>query len=453
MLRIDFNARWIDYLIVFLMVVMSAGVSFLGVTIFRFFLLMLAMGALYFRTGKLGINRKFFFLIIFYLLWLTAVFWYFEINVFYSSQTLTYLSFFTLLLGAYYAVMVVNDFFRTYVKVIYHLCLIGFVFYPIQLIDLDLLLKILRSFDPVYSLFRDGMVIRPSIVIFSYPADAGVTIRNSGFATEPGEFSVFLIMALMIHTTLNQFKVDRTTVVLFIATLTTMSTSGYIGLAIFFVYYFMNTFSTSGWFINFRFDKYILALVIAVLIGVSISVYLAIGLYVVYIAYIYLTKEVRFPVFLGMLGIPVVVLILNLDFVSDKITEAIEKETGRYEQAEDRRITPGRFGSLMLDMKDFQKNPVIGYGVSIQTRYINYGGVEQQRTNGVSDYLVKFGIIGFIIMLVNLYFTFRLFGKHNKGSTLFLILALLAVTFSQMILATPFFLGLQYYHLAQTGKS
>lgn len=447
MFRVNMNARWIDYLIVFLMVVMSAGVSFLGATIFRFFLLALAVIVLFFRTGKVGMNNYFVYLMVFYFVWLATIFWYFDINPLYSSQTLTYLSFFTLMLSAYYSVMAVNDFFRTYVKVIYHLCLIGFVFYPIQLIDLDLLLKILRSFDPIYSLFRGGTVIRPSIVFVSYPADAGAIIRNSGFATEPGELSVFLIMALMIHSTLNRFKIDRITVVLCIATLTTMSTSGYIGLAIFFVYYFVNTLSTPDWFLSFRLDKYIIALIVAVLIAASISVYLGIGLYLIYIICIFLLKEVRFPVFLGMLGIPVIVLILNLDFVSDKISTAIEKDTERYGRAEQMRITPGRFGSLLLDMNDFKKNPVIGYGAAIQTRYINYGGIEQQRTNGLSDYLVRFGLIGFIIMIINLYLTFRLFKEnHNKGSTLFFFLALFTVIFSQVILATPFFLGLQYYH-------
>ncbi len=447
MFRINMNARWLDYLIVFLMVVMSAGVSFLGATIFRFFLLIFAIGVLYFRTGKLGINRNFFFLIFYYLLWVTAVFWYFEINVFYSSQTLTYLSFFTLLLGAYYAVMAVNDFFRTYVKVIYHLCLIGFVFYPIQLIDLDLLLKILRSFDPVYGLFRGGIVLRPSIVVFSYPADIGATIRNSGFATEPGELSVFVIMALVIHFTINHFKIDRITIVLVIAILTTMSTSGYIGLAVFFVYFFVNILSNGELLKELRLGKYVLVLVISVLIGLSISLYLAITLYAIYVLLIYIQKEIRIPVLLGMLGIPLIVIILNLDFVSDKVIAAVEKDSERYERAEQQRITPGRFGSLLLDLNDFRENPLIGYGISIETRYINYGGIEQQRTNGLSDYLVKFGLFGFMIMVINLYLTCKLFRTNfNKGSPYFIILSLFMVTFSQVILATPLFLGLQYYH-------
>ncbi len=447
MFRINMNARWIDYIIVFLMVVMSAGVSFLGATIFRFFLLIMAMGVLYFRTGKPGINKRFLFLFVYYLLWVTAIFWYFEINVLYSNQLFTYFSFFTLLLCAYYSVLAVNDFFRVYVKIIYYLCIVSFVFYPIQLLNLDILLKILRTFDPIYSIFRGGIVLRPSIVLFSYPADIGVTIRNSGFATEPGEFCVFLITALMMHITLNGFKIDRIIIVLFAATLTTLSTSGYIGLAILFVYYFINTLSSYTWLKNFRIGNFILMLIISILVGISVSVYAASVLYTIYVLFIYIKKEVRLPVFMGMLGIPVIIIIMSLDFVTEKVMAAIEKDSERYERAEQQRITPGRFGSMLLDMNDFLKNPIVGYGVPIQTRYINYGGIEQQRTNGLSDYLVRFGMFGFIIMIINLYLTFRLFrNNHNKGSILFFLLAFFIVTFSQVILATPFFLGLQYYH-------
>jgi hypothetical protein len=391
------SSSQIDYILVFLMVVMSAGVSFLGATIFRFFLLLFVLSVILLRKKPLNL-RNFKFIILFYLVWCAGVLLTFDVNLVHSGQLFTYLSFFTLVIASYYAVVALNNYFSTYIKVMYHLAIISFFFYALQLVNLDLLVTILRSFDGITSIFNDE-ISRPSIVIFTYGTDAGISLRNYGFATEPGEYSVFLILAMIFQVSLNNFKIDKIVMVLAIATLTTISTAGYIGLVVLLFYVLINN--------DYNINKLLLIII----------------------------------------GVPLILLILNLDFVSHKVTEAIEQETIKYELAYNERITPGRFGSLLLDFNDFKNNPIIGYGVHTETRYVNYGGVEQQRTNGVSDYLVKFGIMGFLIMLYNFYRTFKKTGIARSGrNSIIIITSIMTVTFSQVILATPFFLALQFYH-------
>jgi hypothetical protein len=151
---------------------------------------------------------------------------------------------------------------------------------------------------------------------------------------------------------------------------------------------------------------------------------------------------------LFLVAIPSILLILNQEFVLDKTREAWNRETVIYDRARNERITPGRIGSLILDIDDFQKNPIIGYGLHVSTRYHNFGRIEQQRTNGLTDYLVKFGLIGFLIMVYNFYKTFSLLIKPNgKENVLIFIFALFLTVFAQVVLVTPIFFALQFYHL------
>ena len=382
------------------MIVMSAGVSFLGATIFRLMLLFLVLLVILHREKPVNLyNYKY--NLLFYIIWAIAVFFYFDIDLISSGQLLTYSSFFALIIASYYATVALDDFFKTYVKVIYHLSVISFFFYAIQLTHLDLLVSILRSFDGLNLLFKQE-VSRPSIIIFTYATEGGVSLRNYGFATEPGEFSVFLILALMLHVTLNNFKIDKIIKVLILALLTTFSTSGYLGLVIFIAYVLLNK--------RFVYNKF----------------------------------------WFAILALPAILLILNQNFVIDKITERSARDVVLYERAYEERITPGRIGSLLLDVQDFNMNPLVGYGVHNSTRYANYGGIEQQRSNGISDYLVRFGIVGFLIMVYNFYCTFHSLSSlsvaRKKRNIYLIILAIFTVTFSQVILTSPIFLAIQFYH-------
>lgn len=71
--------------------------------------------------------------------------------------------------------------------------------------------------------------------IASLPTMPGGVIRNFGFAREPGVFAIFIILALLFETFVNEEKSIKIIVVFVIGLLTTISTSGYIALALYLI--------------------------------------------------------------------------------------------------------------------------------------------------------------------------------------------------------------------------
>ena len=71
--------------------------------------------------------------------------------------------------------------------------------------------------------------------IASLPIMPGGVIRNFGFAREPGVFAIFIILALLFETFVNEEQSIKRIVVFVIGVLTTISTSGYIALAIYLI--------------------------------------------------------------------------------------------------------------------------------------------------------------------------------------------------------------------------
>lgn len=61
-----------------------------------------------------------------------------------------------------------------------------------------------------------------------YTFDGTLSGRNCGFATEPGAFSVFLLLLIIIRFRINSVKIDKHIIVYFICLLTTFSTTGYL---------------------------------------------------------------------------------------------------------------------------------------------------------------------------------------------------------------------------------
>ena len=78
-------------------------------------------------------------------------------------------------------------------------------------------------------------------------------------------------------------------------------------------------------------------------------------------------------------------------------------------------------------MNYFKDNYFIGTGLTSKTRYSG-NTYYAAGTCGLSDYLVKFGSIGFLLLLFNLYKSFRLFDNipGSKGYFIF-VLAILTV--------------------------
>ncbi len=63
-------------------------------------------------------------------------------------------------------------------------------------------------------------------------------MRNAGFVWEPGAYGCFLVIALLLHFSLNKFKFNKDSLILVLAIITTLSTTAYLGaLLVFLLFY------------------------------------------------------------------------------------------------------------------------------------------------------------------------------------------------------------------------
>lgn len=393
-LKLKYNKK-LDYLVIFIILMMSVGANFFkNTTILRLPVLLFVIAVLYSRKISLNLGN-FKLILIFHIFHAILIFAAFSINPVSSKQYLTYLSYYALLMISFYASRVMVDFWSRLIKTVYYLSIISLFFYTIQLVFPFQLFALMKSFENYPFIGTDNPEIA-NIFIFTLRIESAYN-RNSGFGWEPGAYSILLVITLFIHLIRNKLKIDRIAVVFVVGILTTLSTGGYIGLIYIGLFYLVNQRSQ-----------------IKKIIGILIA-------------------------------LPLMYYVSTLEFMTEKIEEQLEEQSDIL----DREVTrsTGRFGSFILDVKDWQESPLIGKGINLFTRY-EIDDVEKfHRVNGVSTYLLKFGIIGFLIMLLNYYLTAKLLCKTYKyKGAVFLAFVFVMLNFSHNLLTSPLFLLLQFYH-------
>lgn len=306
-------------------------------------------------------------------------------------------------LFAYFSLIILGkELFFYLERVVYVLALISLPLFILQLINFDLLFTINRLPENIFPFIKLGGEDYSSSIIFTMkPITA--PFRNSGFAWEPGAFAAFLAIPIAYNFIYNKFKINKRLIVMSVALLTTTSTMGYLLFFIFIFLYYVNQ-----------------------------------------------PERIHVFVFLPFLTIAAY-FILTLPFVGGEILAELERvdytvSTSFYSTKAEF-FSLGRMGSFLLDLQDFLNHPIVGVGgnsellsSSIYTRL--------QRTNGLSDYLVTFGAIGFIALIFNLSKTFSVAIKSLKmhGGFIFVII-ILVITFSNSILVTPLLISFQLYYL------
>ena len=110
-----------DYLIVFFIIIITAGTSFLGASIMRLVYLCVALLVIdYYKTPiptKIFVNIS-----IIYFSWVVYIFIRFGIDPFTSEQTIVYLSFTALFFFSFFGLLATNQFFKSYVNLMYFFC-------------------------------------------------------------------------------------------------------------------------------------------------------------------------------------------------------------------------------------------------------------------------------------------------------------------------------------------
>ena len=348
---------------------------------------------LLFRIGKLKVDKFFFLFTLFYIgLSFLYVFKFGWLN--FTATARVYLK----ILLAYMVIKVVGqDFFRILESIIYKLSFISLPLFTLQLLIPETFTELNGFLEFLIPPVDKGGVRYTNSIIFSVnPWGIG---RNSGFMWEPGGFAAILAIGIYLNSIFSEFRFNKRFVVMSIAMFTTFSTAGYILYMILIAFYMYNT--------NVKY--FVLTAPIAILLGY---------------------------------------FLLNSDIVKGKIEERFQSRNKTINNLETysqerKAISIGRFGSLIVDINDLADHPIIGYGLQAEERTNNLY-IDMVRVNGFSDYLVKFGLVGTILMLFNLRKIESLLKRSYYFRGLFILPGIvLLLSFSNPLLITPLFFGFQ----------
>lgn len=352
-------------------------------------------------NGFLGFVLFFIFLSIAQLIWLS------------NGSLKSSLGFFLRLLTAYLALRNTADFIQTYLRLLFFLSIAAIFFYVFFQIfpSIEEQLFVNKHFwdSPstnevkksliIYNIFREPLDGIDSLGLFGLS-------RNSGPFWEPGAFAGYLTIGVAFEMILLR-KVTTRVVIFLVALLSTFSTMGYLAVAFFFLLYFLflETNKTLKWVI--------------------------------------------LPVLLA----GIVYLIFEVDFLANKIAAQVKGfEEGQIYLGQSDDDT--RIGSTILDLKDFQRSPLIGTGPSDETRY-GKSEILFMRTNGVTDMLVRFGLIGFVFIFwffsvsVKRYFSGLGISKPKISANV-LIFVIFLIALSETYFNMPFFWSLFLLRYAET---
>ena len=283
-------------------------------------------------------------------------------------------------------------FLSTFENILYFLAVISLIFYPLQIIAHDLILEFLTDFSDLIPLNEKGEEMK-SILIWGMDYDAG--IRNSGFAWEPKAFANFLIIGIIVRLTQNKLNLrDRRIIVYSLALITTFSTTGY--LILFGILPFFILWNKSPE----KFFKYFI------------------------------------PVTLIFL------YTLQFDFMWKKIKTEWE---GRYEYekllSDSRSFAKrslGRTPSMMVDLIDFSKQPILGYGLNRNQRTQSFY-TKLVRVNGLTDWIATFGALGIILFVFGHYYGFKKYLAYNNLSGASILLIIISVIYFATTLTSHLF--------------
>lgn len=234
-------------------------------------------------------------------------------------------------------------------------------------------------------------------------------IQNAGPFWEHGAFAGYLIIALIFNVFFfgNPLK-EKRNIIFILAIITTLSTAGYLLLFVFILgYFYLNS-------INKRRFYWLLILP--------------------FLFYLFWNAYEK------------------IDFLGQKIETQIRV-------AESKRglgIGGGRFISAFTDLEDIKEYPLFGKGRISEVRFTGYyldtNSKMFHRTNGITDFIVKYGILFSIFYFYYYYKGFKLllekyFKYREKAVALFILFIIMMFGFSQVIFQQSLFILLLYFHL------
>jgi hypothetical protein len=299
----------------------------------------------------------------------------------------------------YFVVKSIGIYFpKTYIEVMFHLTLISLIVWlPAFLFpSVKSLIAGARFFVPEGFEDANFFVYHTN---FGDPSESKF-LRNSGPFWEPGAFGGYLVLALIFlliqyPKVIDKFKWKLTSSIITLGILSTFSTTTYLACFIIFIVVFLNQ--------KISFSKFILG------VGAVLFCYTA---------------------------------FLKLDFLSSKIDNHLDRTQDEIAYTNHRtRIT-----SAIIDFADWKEYPLFGRGKFESSRF-DHDVTAVNRNNGTTDFLVMFGLVGFIIYFYSYYLSFKnlmIFYTVRSNLAFFIVIIFLILGFSENYFLLPFFWSLVF---------
>lgn len=310
-----------------------------------------------------------------------------------DTSLITVAGFITRVFIGYAILRLVHDFAASYIKTMVCIAVLSWPFYMVDSLTGGSLRLMLQPVD----LIKDvGYVTYVGIHTFHIDS-----YRNCGLFWEPGAFAAYLLLAiLLLGYTRQNYTNKQFSVILAILAITTISTT-----------------STGG--------LIILPVVLLVLLWLTTRN----------------TAESwrRITVGLVLIG-GCYATLYSISPIREKVLHQYDKVlygSGRWELT--------RFGTLVSDSEYIREKPLFGWGLHSETRYALHGGITVQgQGNSLSDFTVKFGIIGMLTYLTCVYLGIgRMSGCSRLQAGAFAVCIALILNM-EALLNHPCFLGLMF---------
>lgn len=290
------------------------------------------------------------------------------------------------------------------VKVMTDLTLVSFFFFAFQLMIGPAFYDLIKMFhltpgEPPSEIFSNCLIFTYTKELHDY--------RNSGFVWEPGGFGCFLIITLLLNLFINKFKFDRSSIILIIGVITTVSTTAYLALLI-----------------------------------------------ILFMVYRFRNRKINFGI---ILMIPLLVLIMiKTPFIGEKIVALYSSDMDKLENIDhlsryydkiEMQMRLNRFASIAYIYNLFGHKLILG--VSNMYDELMNKVYSVNISNGIMDFMAKYGVVGFLY-LMNCYARFCKRNVKYIECVVYCLLVIVVLGFGSPILTTPIalmFLFLPYYKL------
>ena len=276
------------------------------------------------------------------------------------------------------------------VKVVTHLTVLSFVFFALQLLAPETMFKLFSAIN-----FQTGNDVPgyTNVLFFTY-TQGFHDFANAGFVWEPGAFGCFLVITLLFHLFLNKFKFDAVAIILIIGNITTFATTNYLGIIVLF-----------------------------------------------FLAYRYRSPKIN--IYVLMLVPAIILAFVFIPFLGDKIIDTYKEDMRdlnhlkmleKWYHHNRMQIPLNRFSSMWFILNSFGSKLIMG--VSNKYNDVLNKSYAVNISNGIFDFVAKFGFIGFLYLVFKYAKVCKLY-VVRKENVVYCIVIFLILSFGEPILFLP----------------